>query len=359
MKFGKTHLTPAFELCEEKAAEAMRRIAALKDLSKGTLTVSRIFEHGVLTENTSNFLRLLIEEELDGKRKEPELQPDELQALLTDAYTKTYLYLLTPQSFIPEYLSFGSDTIHINVKTLSRLDSLCDYPYFPDILREWLTITSQTIAAEDRKLIIRKFLSDTERIIIHYSPEPIVEGYLSSLYEYHGSELINRETAEIFFSDKGLPFPGEDEKKEFSIGELSALLKRAYFEAEVTPPAEALAPIPKYDSFLQELREIGVILPAPHPRNSPEGKKILPPLEMFIGSKLRKKCLEKIFHHNENEYRYSIKLLNDIDDYHQAELSLITLLQIHKVAQDSKVALRLKEALQLRFGLTPLQEQTQ
>ena len=345
-----THLTPTFELCEEKAAKVLRWIAESEDLSKQTFAVSRAFEHGVLQDNTAAFLRLLLEESVGGKSDELELNPEELQQFLTDAFKNTYLYLLTPQSFIPEFLSFESDTVHISAKMLARLGSFANYPYFPEMLEEWFTITSQSSATEDPKITLKKFLNDVERSIIKYSTPTQIATYLTPLYEFHGSEVINRGTVEILFADKGLIFPADNEKKEFTVEEVSDFLKEAYLLSEVISPIEELPAIPQYDTFLQELREIGVVLPPPHSHIPSEEKKILPSLDMFIGSKLRKRCLEKIFHNNENEYIRAIAMLNATRDYSQAQLNLNTLLHMHKVEPDSKVAIRLTEALQLRFG---------
>ncbi|MEP7236097.1 MAG: hypothetical protein ABI778_12450, partial [Ignavibacteriota bacterium] len=69
-------------------------------------------------------------------------------------------------------------------------------------------------------------------------------------------------------------------------------------------------------------------------------------------SKVRAKCIEKIFHHNEHEYQRSISLLNNIDDLSVAELNVNTLLQIHRIPNDSKVAAKLFKALRSRFGIT-------
>jgi hypothetical protein len=71
---------------------------------------------------------------------------------------------------------------------------------------------------------------------------------------------------------------------------------------------------------------------------------------MFINPKLRKKCLEKIFHSNVNEYDRTIMMLNEIRDYSQAELNLRSLLDLYKIKPDSKVAIRLNDVLRLRFG---------
>jgi hypothetical protein len=359
MESTTTHLTPTFENCEEKAARVMRWAAESEDTLKVTFTVSRAFEHGVLQQNTAAFLRLLLEESFGGKESELELEPAELKQFLTDAFKNTYLYLLTPQTFITDFLCLGTDTFHINLKMLGRLAAFTDYPYFSEMLEEWFRAEGKTIDAENRKQKLRQFLGDVDRTVAKYSTVAEVEAYLLPLYEFVGETTLTRETVEIFLEDKGLPAPQTDKKNEYTAGELSALLQQSFLASEPALQNERSEEIPQYDTFLQELREIGVVLPPPHPQQISEERQVLPPIEMFIGKKLRHKCLEKIFHENNAEYDRMVAMLNSIEDYSQAELNLNTLLQIHKVDGDSKVAVRLKEALHMRFGISSIQELTQ
>ena len=177
--------------------------------------------------------------------------------------------------------------------------------------------------------------------------------YLRPFYEYQESKVIGRNIIEILFADKGLAIPADNAQEEFSIEDLSFAIKEAYLDTELIGPVEELPPIPQYDEFLKELRDVGVMLPPPNVHHELKEEKInLPPIQMFINSKLRKKCLEKIFRFNTNEYDRSIILLNAIKDYPQAELNLRSLLELHKVKPDSKVAMRLNEALRMRFGIT-------
>ncbi len=350
-----THLTPSFELCEEKAAKVMRWVTESEAVSNIPFTVAKAFESGVLQKNTASFLRLLLNEQYPGETVEPEVTPEKLHRLLTDAFINTYLYLLTPHSFIPKYLSFGSDTIHVNVAMLARLSSLSDYPYFSEMMEEWFTASLQNSNPSDRKSDLIKFLSEVDRLIIKYSTVNEISSYFKPLYDFQNTESIDKETLSILFTDKGLRLSSDSERNNYSAEELSALLKKAYDSIELTPPPEDTPQIPEYDSFLKELREIGVVLPPPNVHLPVEENIIPPPLEMFIGAKLRAKCIEKIFHDNENEYHRAIIMLNSIDDYSQAELNLNTLLQIHKVLPDTKVAARLYEVLRLRFRIsTPI-----
>src|SRR5450432_168069 len=111
-----THLTKtsAAALGEDKAAKVMRWISESEDVSKTEFAIARVFETGVLQDNTKAFLHLLLEEKHPDERLSLELPPQDFHALLHDAFTDTYRYLLTPQSFIAEFLSFGSDTIYIS-----------------------------------------------------------------------------------------------------------------------------------------------------------------------------------------------------------------------------------------------------
>jgi hypothetical protein len=170
------------------------------------------------------------------------------------------------------------------------------------------------------------------------------------LYEFFGAKALPQETIHALFTDKKLSIPATFEREEFAIEDTAIALR----DAVLSLPPEvviASAPIPEYDSFLKELREIGVVLPPPNQANGMEKNTALPPIEMFITKKLREKCLEKIFHGNKYEYERMVELLNATNDYSQAELNLQTLLGIHKVKAESKTAHRLHDALRMRFGM--------
>lgn len=356
MESTTTHLTKtsSADFGKKKAAKAMRWISESEDISKTEFAVARIFETGVLQENTKGFLHLLLEERHPEERFTLELPPPQLHTLLHDAFTDTYRYLLTPQAFIAEFLSFGSDIVYISESMLARLSYFVDYPYFAEMLDEWFAIELQSGKAELDKSILAKFLSDVDRSIMKYSSLQEIAVYLAPLFEYHDSKIIARNSVELILSDKGLSIPADNAQQEFSSEDIAFAIKEAYLASEVIGPVEELAPIRKYDEFLKELREIGVVLPPPSLANpiADKEKNIFPPIQMFIGSKLRKKCLEKIFRDNKHEYDRAIAMLNTIEDYSQAELNLRSLLDMHKIRPDSKTALRLNEALRLRFNIT-------
>ncbi len=351
-----THLTTtsAAALSEEKAAKVMYWISESEDSSKTDFAVARVFETGVLQDNTKAFLHLLLEEKHPDERLTLELPPQEFHALLRDAFTDTYRYLLTPQLFIAEFLSFGSDTLYISESMLARLSYFVNYSFFAEMLDEWFAIELQSSKADLDKSILTKFLSDVDRSIMKYSSLEEIAKYLEPIFEYHESKIIARNSVELLFSDKGLTIPADNAQQEFSSEDIAFAIKEAYLASEVIGPVEELAPIRKYDEFLKELREIGVVLPPPSLAHTiaEEEKNLLPPIQMFISSKLRKKCLEKIFRENKYEYDRAITLLNTIEDYSQAELNLRSLLDMHKIRADSKTSIRLNQALRLRFNIT-------
>src|SRR5437868_4160907 len=137
-------LIPSFTLCDEKAANVIRWISESEEVSKTHFAVARLFEVGVLPEDTKAFLHVILEEKYSGKRIELELAPEEMRTILTEAFSKTYLFLLTPQSFIPDFLGFGSSLIHINSQMLARLSYFVDYPYFQELLDEWFSVQLQS-----------------------------------------------------------------------------------------------------------------------------------------------------------------------------------------------------------------------
>ncbi len=356
MESTTTLLTPPIELCEDKAAKVMRWISESEDISKTEFTVARLFETGVLQDNTKAFLHLILEEQFPGERIALELPPEEIHKILSDAFTKTYRYLLTPHTFLSDFLTFGNDSVTIGEKMLARLSYLVDYQYFTDMLDEWFAIWLQSGNPNIPKSELSKFISDVDRSIIRYSTLTEISTFLLPLFEFEGLQSVSHETMQIFLADKSLSFPPDGELVTYSSDDAALLLKEALINSELVQPVEEFAPIPEYDSFLKELRDVGVMLPPPHritEKIEIEEEKInLPPIQMFISLKLRKKCLEKIFHENIHEYDRAISMLNSIEDYSQAELNLQTLLQIHKISQDSKTAHRLEAALQLRFGIS-------
>jgi hypothetical protein len=342
----------SYLLCEEKAAKVMQWISESEDASKTHFAVARLFEIGVLKENTKAFLHLLLEEKYPEKRIKLELTPEEMRVILTDAFIKTYLYLLTPQSFIPDFLAFRTEVVHINQAMLSRLSYFVDYPYFQEMIDEWLTIQLQKGKDEISTDELKNFLKDVDYAIIKYSSLEQIAAYLALIYEYYNVNVIDGDTLSIFLADKGLSLPKDTQNNEFLPDETALIIKESFLARMHTETPADLQPVPEYNTFLKELREIGVIIPPPNGGaiQEKEKKKVLPPIQMFINSRLHKKCLEEIFHLNTHEYDRMIKMLNSTSEYSHAELNLRTLFHMHKVARHSKVAIRLIEALRLRFG---------
>jgi len=336
------------ELCDEKTSQVMRWLSEAEGGEKAEFAVARLFENGVLGENTKGFLHVLLEKEFPGDRTDLEFAPDKIYALVSEAFTGTQMYLVTPQTFLSNFLTFNSDTLTINTEMLSRLAYIVSYPYFPEMIDEWLAISLQQGKHEIPKREFQKFLSQTDHTVIRYSSDDELHAYLAPLYEFYGVKTLSGEIVLSFFNDKKLIIPPMYGQEQFTPEEMAAALKDAVL---ALPPVKDYAPIPEYDSFLQELREIGVVLPPPNHANEKEKNIALPPIEMFISKKLREKCLEKIFHGNKNEYERMIALLNSTSDYSQAELNLQTLLGIHKVKSDSKTANRLHDVLRMRFGM--------
>lgn len=350
-----TQLTLTFEICEEKAAKVIRWLSESEDIARTQFAVARLFETGVLQDNTKGFVHLLLEEKYPGDRIKLELLPEEMQRLLTDAFTQTYLYLLTPQSFISEFLSFDKDFVRTDHAMLARLSYFVDYPYFPDMLDEWFAINLHSGQPEIRKSDLQKLLRDIDRSIMKYSSVDEIVKYHAPLYEYFGSDEIDRDTLDVLLTDKNLTVAADNDRAQFPRSDLAFTIKEAYMASElVTPVVDELPPIQEYDTFLKELREVGVVLPPPHhiAKTVTEEAKQLPPIQLFIHSKLRKRCIAEVFHSNVNEYERALVMLNAIKDYSHAELNLSSTLHIHKIEPDSKVAIRLHEALRLRFAGT-------
>src|SRR5512140_650095 len=88
METETTPLMPTMTLCEEKAAKVIRWISESEDVSQTHFLVPRLFETGVLQDNTKAFLHLLLEERYPGDRTALELLPQELREILTTAFTK-------------------------------------------------------------------------------------------------------------------------------------------------------------------------------------------------------------------------------------------------------------------------------
>jgi hypothetical protein len=345
-------LTATFDartIGEEKAAEVIRRITESEDRSKTEFSVAQLFESGVLPDNTKAFLHLIIDEKYPGESAGLELHAEKLYSLLCDSFIYTFRYLLTPQQFIAEFLSFGGDSISVNEPMLARLSYVVDYPYFTELLDEWFAIELQNGNADIANVRLQEFLSNAERSVMKNSTLDDIAKYLEPLYKFLDIPSIDRNTLEIFLADKDLSIPPDNRQEQFTASDSAFMIFEAYQASELVSPATPVAQIPQYDSFLKELREIGVILPTPH-HDEDEKTTSLPPIEMFIPKKLRNKCLEKIFHENINEYDRMIILLNATEDFSQAELNLQTLLGIHKVKPDSKTAMRLYDALRMRFG---------
>jgi hypothetical protein len=336
-------------LCEEKTSQVMRWISEAEHGEKAEFAVARLFENGVLGENTKAFLHVLLEKEFPEDRIALELPPEKIRVLLAEAFTGTQLYLESPQTFLANFLTFRTDMLMVNSEMLSRLAYIVDYPYFPEMIDEWLAIGMQQGKKEITKSEFQEFLSHVDRAIILYSELDELQKFLDPIYDFHGAKLLSHEVIKKLFADKKLSVPPELDRDEYTSEDLAFALKDAVLSLPLDEPGIDLAPIPEYDSFLKELREIGVILPPPH-LDLNENTKSLPPIEMFITKKLRNKCLEKIFHDNRNEYNRMIALLNATEDYAQAELNLQTLIGIHKVKPDSKTASRLRDALRMRFS---------
>jgi hypothetical protein len=351
-----TLITPEYPLCEEKAAKVMRWISESEDISKSEFSVARLFEEGVLPENTKGFLHSLLEEQFSGDRIGLELPPEQLHALISDAFTKTYLYLITPQSFLGGFLSLGTGAIKISTEMLSRLNRLTDYPYFPEMLVEWLDIRLQAGRNEISKPEFNKFISEAERMVIEYSSLERLKDYFIPLFEFHnGAAVLDHEIIHSFFIDKRLAVPVNLNSNQYTVEDLAIILKEAVHESQANQTNE-LQPIPEYNAFLKELRDIGVILPAPKNILTFDTNTVLPPIQLFISEKLRSKCLEKIFHGNIKEYERTLGLLNSAIEFSQAELNLRTLLEMYRISEDAKVARRLHKALRLRFNIpSPIQ----
>jgi len=333
----------------------MRWLSETEDISKTKFSVARIFETGVLQDDMKGFVHLLLEENYPGDRIELELPPEDFQKLLTEAATQTYLYLLTPRSFISKFLSFDKDTLRIDHAMLTRLSYFVDYPYFADMLDEWFSINLGTSGRDMRTSDLNKFIADIDRSILKYSGVDVLEKYYAPLYEYFGSDEIDRDIVTTILSDKNITIASDNNRTRFTSTDLAYTLKEAYIASEfVAPVTEELPPIQEYDTFLKELREVGVMLPPPHHAAVvvPEEPKPLPPIQLFIHSKLRKRTIEEVFHSNVNEYERTLVMLNAIKDYTHAELNLSSMLHMHKIPPESKVAIRLHEALRLRFAGT-------
>jgi hypothetical protein len=349
-------LSPEFELCEAKAAKVMRWISESEDISKTEFAVARLFELGVFEDNTKAFLHLLLESQFPGDRIGLELPPEQLHALISEAFTNTYLYLLTPLSFISGFLSFGMDTVKINNEMLSRLSYFIDYPYFPELIDEWLAVQLQRGRDEIPLSEFRDLLLQLDRSIIMNSSLEKLGNYLKPLYQFHNeAKTLSAEVIAIFLKDKHLSMPDRLKRSDYEIEDTAYLLKEAIQDVPIQESKRDFAPIPEYDTFLKELRDIGIILPPPMRINRQEGTVALLPVQMLISKKLRNKCIEKIFRGNLQEYERMIVMLNSSEEYSQAQLNLKTLLGIHKISSESKTALRLEEVLCRRFNIpTPV-----
>jgi hypothetical protein len=342
--------TIEFSLCEEKAAKVMRWVSGSEDISRSEFAIIRLFKSGVLPENTRGFLHSLLELQFPGERVNLELPPEQLHALISDAFAKTYLYLSTPQVFLSDFLSFGKEDIIIKSDMLTRLSYLIDYPYFSDMIDEWLGIQLQSGANEIPMAELREIISRIDHTVFLYSPIEKIIDYLKPFFEFHNdAKVLPAGIVHSFLSDKQLLLPTRLEREEFTSEDIAYALKEALLLVSAKESEEEL-PVPEYGEFLKELREIGVNIPSPNNKIIAENT-LLPPIQLFISEKLRAKCIEKIFHGNTKEYERGIGLLNAAGEYLQAELNLRTLLDMYKIPEDAKVSRRLHRALRLRFNI--------
>ncbi|MDP4236754.1 MAG: hypothetical protein Q8919_09930 [Bacteroidota bacterium] len=349
------HQTAIAMLCEGKASEVMRWISRTEDISKSTFSVARLFEVGVLNEDTKAFLHLLLEESFPGDRIDLELSPEEVHSIVNEAIRNTYSYLVTPESFIADFLCNGGSTLRINEAMLSRLSYFVDYEYFPEMIDEWLAIQLREGCTEIPRSDLQKFLLRADRAIMTYAPTERIVKYLDPIFEFHHkTDLLDRTIVDSFLRDKGLTMPDSTALEQFNRDEFVFAIKESLLASTIPEQKNEFPPIPQYDAFLKELRDVGVVLPPPHKEKGElqDHSITLPPIEMFISAKQRKKILEKVFRSNINEYERTMRMIDEIPDYSQSELNLRSVLELHKISQDSKVAIRMNEAIRARFGIT-------
>ncbi|MEI8135024.1 MAG: hypothetical protein WCH46_08140 [bacterium] len=339
------------ELCEQKASQVMRWISEMEDVAKTEFAVVRLFEQGVLPEGTKGFLHILLESQFVGDRTGLELQPEKIRELLIEAFQNTAHYLLSPQSFLADFLTLDTDSINISTDVLLRLSYLVDYPYFSEWIDEWLDARCSKGNSAIPKSAFEEFLFQTDQLVTQNVSTEELATLLEPLIHFYGGDRLPDEMAWTFFEDKRLQSADSAEHTGFDASELAIALKEAKPMSEPIQSSDDFAPIPEYDSFLKELREIGVILPPPHKDHSVATEASLPPMEIFLSKKARTKLIEKIFQGNELEYNRAMDQLNTSADYKQAQLNLRTILGMYKVRAGSKSALRLEYALHLRYGI--------
>src|SRR5205807_8322006 len=182
--------------------------------------------------------------------------------------------------------------------------------------------------------------------IIAYSPLDTLTGYLQPLFSFHEKAILPLPAIEIFFDDKQLVLPANLQKENYTPEDIAFALKDAVLSLPGIESAGEFPPIPEYEQFLKELRDVGVVLPPPKLGALPEDEYF--PVEFFIGKKLRKKSIEKIFRGNKAEYMQMLRVLNAAREYDQAKLNFETLLGIRRISPESKTARRLAKALRLR-----------
>jgi hypothetical protein len=360
---------------QEKLGKITSWLFLTEDPQTHTVAVGKIIADGVLAENIRRIFLHFLEQDhvlpqedanpLHSSLEEKLVEVPELLRLLDKSISFTFDYLIKPRKIFSEFLLEGKKDINIGAHLFSKLDSIVSYEYFPLLSGEWFTRqmkTGRTFLSQDE---LHSFIKNTDELIVSHATISTMIELLDPIYDFFNyrtpSPEIEIELLSSFFFEKGLDGIAqtyvESPKSTLSMREavdiLTDLLVKHKKEhsAEETIAADTNSDfhsisIPEYNTFLEDLKTVGVRLP-----EAPLGTDdhYLLPFEFFIGKKLRAKTIKKIFYDDEEAYNSFISRVNSIHDKEQAALTLETMIELQRIDLSSKTAMRFREALSNRF----------
>jgi hypothetical protein len=348
-------------IIEEKHQAVMRWVTTTVEETDSKVALQRLLETDVLTPQVAKFLVF----ELKGNSApetniyELQLSLDLISKHLLTAYEKTYSYLLTPETFLADFLA-SIEGAAFDESFSNKLEVFVTYDYFPMILAAWATYLKQqgTGFVSRTELVVK--IHEIDQLILRHATISVMVDLLDPIYDFHrhhaGNPTLPGSELALLFEDKNLSQAAQEfnlrSDKYFNLREaveiISNMLGTGFIPSEIPPPPEVPVsseyPETHYDAFLQDLQEAGVELRTPD-----ETQKAVPSIELFIGKKLRERTIRKVFHDNRNEYQRFITFLNASSSLDKALLNLETTLRMQRVDPTSKLAQRLRDAAMLRF----------
>ncbi len=348
-------------IIEEKHEAVMRWVTTTVAETDSKIALQRLLENDVLPQQTANFLAFELRGNTSTETSIYELQLplDQISKHLLSAYEKSYAYLLTPETFLADFLATAEGAA-FDENFASKLQTFLVYDYFPLILGAWGENARQNdVGYVSRTEFVVK-LRDIDELILHHATISVMVDLLDPIYDFHRHQssdpTLPASELALFFEDKGLAQAVDEfnakADQPINIREavqiISVLLGTGFTVTEpppaLEPPQEIEYPETQYDEFLHDLQEAGVKLQTPE-----ETQVALPSIERFISKKLRKKTILKVFHENRSEYERFIAFLNGSTSLEKAILNIETTLRMQRVDPTSKLAKRLREAATQRF----------